>query len=1334
MYLKSLQLIGFKSFAEKTTLEFLPGVTAIVGPNGCGKSNIADSIRWVLGEQSAKALRGTEMADVIFNGTDGRKPIGLAEVSMTFAEVDPKTLSLPGVNLDFSEITIRRRVHRDGNGEYFINKTPCRLRDIQGLFMDTGIGRSSYSLMAQGQIDQILSAHPEDRRTIFEEAAGINKYKHQKKEALRKLEYTEANLVRITDIIKEVRRQIISLQRQAGKARRYKELFDQLKAADTRLGRHKYDLLHSDISGLESQIANLVRNCDGYSAQITGSEQQIADLRRSLSEIERAINEAVARDHELKSEAERHQQRLTTNAERITELEQLIDNHHRETAASEEKIRVQEELLKSLNSEFAQIDSLFAAEQIKLRAQQEAVRQVGAELARKNAAANETKSALIDLESEIAHDRNELSALDQKKKYDVVRAQQLSTERIQLDDQRRALQERLQTYNDGLAELRSTVESLRAALAAKQSELQNATSAAASAAERHQASVADASSKRARLEMLQQLFTAPDGRSTLGQILEIEPPYAAAVEAALNHAIHTILADDVDAARQLLASGLKNPSVAAPELVANAVAGSVTSPGEKEQEKEQEQEKEKEREKEDDGIRANTVVRIGDARFEPLVRSLLANVVIANDLDAALTIRADRSQLAVATLRGEFVDAHGILSAVSRSHIGEIGALSQEVAQLQDRLSEEEASRARLEQQKAGCETGLSALRADLHAKEVALASKEGELSVLATEGRDLESKIHTVVFELQSIEQQDVEEKRRRETIGNGLRESEGRQGELQQQMSAGQQAADELLADKELMNQQLTELRISVGGIEHKRRAIESQREPIAARVRDLRERIQTCASEITSYTARIQQFRAEIAESEAKITELAAARAQSQQQRIDGLQHQRAEVAAGIAHAEEELRAVRKQSSEAQSQKSALEIQLAQKRMEVQNLKDRVWQKYQVNVDDVRGDTIQITIADRGPAVTEQVPVPVDWEAIELQVTEMQSKLDAMGPVNIEAIQEYDELEERYKFLTQQHEDLLKAKDQLLQVIARINSTTKQLFSETFEKIRENFQMMYSELFGGGKANLILLDETDPLESGIEVVAKPPGKQLQSISLLSGGERALTATALLFAIYMVKPSPFCVLDELDAPLDESNINRFVRILQRFIQQSQFVIITHNKRTIGMADALYGITMEEHGVSKVVSVKFSPREEDERRATEKAREEQEDRIDGAASEQPPVSGDKGAFGVLPHEEELHNDLLEQKEQTIAPIAETAPVISENEPTLGQPAPEDIKAEVQAAVAAAAEASESVEQTVEEATPKLPAAEGEVRNGLATPDGVHADSEMGAPAEPKPQ
>ncbi|HUJ71542.1 MAG TPA: chromosome segregation protein SMC, partial [Verrucomicrobiae bacterium] len=937
MYLKSLQLIGFKSFAEKTTLEFLPGVTAIVGPNGCGKSNIADAIRWVLGEQSAKMLRGSEMADVIFSGTDGRRPINLAEVHMTFAEVDPTLLSLPGVNLDFTEVTITRRVHRDGNGEYFINKTPCRLRDIQSLFMDTGIGRSSYSLMAQGQIDQILSAHPEDRRMIFEEAAGINKYKHQKKEALRKLEYTEANLVRITDIIKEVKRQIISLQRQAGKARRYKELFDQLKALDTRLARHKFDLLRSEISNLDSHITAFATQSDELATQIAGHESQVSDLRRSLSDIDRAISEAVNRDHELKNETGRHQQRIGSNTERIAELEQIIANHHRETAASEEKIHVQEQELTRLNTEFAQIDSVLAAEQAKLRAHQSALAVLDADLSKRTTAADEAKSALIDLESHATRHRNELAALDQKKKYDVIRAERLSTERSQIEEQRRALRQRVETYNNGLTELRAAIASLRDELGRREPELASITHALSAATERRHAAVADVSQKRSRLEVLRQFFGASEGSTTLGSILEVEPQYGSAIEAALSHRLHTVLADDLDSARELLASpekrfgpgGLKNPSVAAADLVAHHPSP-IAHPAE--------------------ARRAADVVRVQDARFEPLVRSLLAKVVIVDDLDAALAVRAANPQLSIATLRGEFVDEHGILSAVSTSTIREISTLAEEVARLESETAGQTTANEQLEQKRKTLDHEFAELRSDLHAKELALAAKEGELNTLATEDRDIDSKAHTVVFELQGIEQQNTEETQRRAEILDALREAETQAAKLQQQLSAAQRAVDELHAQREQMTQQLTELRINVGGIEHQRKAIEAQREPIAARVRDLRERIQTCATETANHTMKIEQLRTEIVESEQRIGELAIARDQSQQ-RLGGLQHQQSEVATGIEHAEQELRALRKQASEAQERKSALDLQLAQKRMEVQNLKDRVWQKYQVNVEDMR-----------------------------------------------------------------------------------------------------------------------------------------------------------------------------------------------------------------------------------------------------------------------------------------------------------------------------------------------------------------------------------------------
>jgi len=1262
MYLKSLQLVGFKSFAERTELEFLPGVTAIVGPNGCGKSNVADAIRWVLGEQSAKALRGAEMADVIFSGTDGRKPIGMAEVSMTFAEVDPSTLTLPGVKLDFSEVTITRRVYRDGAGEYLINKTPCRLRDIQGMFMDTGIGRSSYSLMAQGQIDQILSAHPEDRRLIFEEAAGISKYKHQKKEALRKLEYTEANLVRLTDVIREVKRQIISLQRQAGKARRYKELFDQLKALDIRLARHKYDLLQAELAGLEAQIADCTGKTEQFTAEITGRETQIADLRRSLAEMDRAISEAVNRDHAHQSESDRHQQRIGSNTERIAEMEQLIANHHREMAGSDEKIRVQEEELARLNAEFAEIDSALAAEQAKLAAEQDVLRHLEAECSQKIVGVNTAQAALLDLESGMSRHRNELGALDHKKKHDLLRAERLSTEKLHLEDQRREMDQRRLALDAELAGLRDAVGTPRSVLTGHETDLTSLTRDLTEITAAYHASVSEVSKKAARLDVLRQMFGATDGRVTLAGILDVEPQYRVAIEAALNHALRTILADDLTSARALLAgNAVTAPEMACPRGPSNLV----------------------------EGKRAVSVVRVKDSRFESLVQSLLANIVLAGTLEEALAIRSVHPQWAVATERGEFLSEHGILSALAAGPMAEMGVLADQLAVLQQRVTELAAQKTRLEQRKVETEQTLHAVREDWHAKQVALASKEGESGVLASAQRDLESKVHTVVFELASIEQQDTEEKAQRARILETLCAAEANEGPLREQLAAARQSIDAFQARREQQSKIITELRVSVGGFQHKRQAIEVSRDPIAGRVRDLRERIQVCATEITGYTAKMEQFRQENAESEQKMAELKIAREQACQQ-MSGFQHQRAEVATGIEQAEEELRGLRQQASGAQQQKSALDIQHAQKRMEADNLKERVLQKYQVNLEELPSDTMTITVADQGPVISEQVALLTDWDAIESQVAEIQSKLDAMGPVNVEAIQEYDELEERYKFLSQQHEDLVKAKEQLLQVIAKINTTTKQLFNDTFLKVRENFQMMFTELFGGGKANLILLDENDPLESGIEIVAKPPGKQLQSITLLSGGEKTLTATALLFSIYMVKPSPFCVLDELDAPLDESNINRFVRILTRFIQQSQFVIITHNKRTIGMADALYGITMEEHGVSKVVSVKFSPREEKARKDQEKQRGLQAEQIDGAA-----VLADV----PLPHEEELRNDLLVAKEQTVAPIEEAAPVMSEIAPTLDN-TPVPMADEVKAAVAAAVEAAESVKETVAEIAP----------------------------------
>lgn len=1264
MYLKSLTLNGFKSFAEKTTLEFLPGVTAIVGPNGCGKSNIADAIRWVLGEQSAKALRGSEMADVIFNGTDGRKPVGMCEVSMTFADVDPQQLSLPGVNLDFHEVTITRRVYRDGKGEYFINKTPCRLRDIQNLFMDTGIGRSSYSLMAQGQIDQILSAHPEDRRTIFEEAAGINKYKHQKKEALRKLEYTEQNLVRLTDIIKEVKRQIISLQRQAGKARRYRELFEQLKNLETRLARHRLDELHQAITDLEQQLARVVLESETCAAEIAEREHQVAQLRQALAEIEQAIQQIVQRGHELQRDQERHQQRITSHRERIAEYEAQIHRYRLEIAASEEKILTNEQDLARLTSEAAQTDAELATAQTRLETQQAELRRIESQLAEQQRSLDEARTRLFDLENQAVRCRNELTALEQRHHQDTLRAQRLAAEKQQLEQQRQQVIAQLASQQTEVESLRTAVAQQRAACEESQAAAESAARAREQISAEQQAALHALADQRARLTVLRQYFAAPDGRDTIGQLLEVDPPFGAAIEAALNGRIHAVLVGDTATARRVLAEADRNITVTAPELWRAPIPPVDLPAG---------------------VVAATAVARVRDSRWAPLLDALLTNVVITDNLDTALALAAEHPNLTIATQQGELVAPPGLLSRLTSGHMAEISALTESCRQLDQRVSELTNRQAALQHELATLEAARDHARTTLHELELALAGKQAQWATWQSEQRDLDGKLHTVTFELQLLAEQTAGDATERERLQRAIHEAESAQQLQRAALETAQQTVAQLTNEKTTATDTLTELRVAVGGVEHRRQAIQTQRETLEVRVRELRERLAVCEREIAGAEARIGQCRAEIEESEQELAAIAVTRQQVEQQ-LGGLQHQRLEVATAIEHAEAELRAARTRAAEALQQKAGLDVALAQKNMERQNLKERVWQKYQVNLDDVPSPSITVTLADQGPVVSEKVEVPTDWDAIEQQVTELQARLDAMGPVNLDAIQEYDELEERHQFLTQQYDDLVKAKEQLLQVIAKINTTTRRLFTETFEKIRVNFQQTFTELFGGGRANLLLVDENDPLECGIEIMASPAGKQLRSISLLSGGERALTATALLFAIYMVKPSPFCVLDELDAPLDESNINRFVRILQRFVHQSQFVVITHNKRTIGMADALYGITMEEHGISKVVSVKFSSREE-----TARARATAADALDGAAVVAPTAQ---------PAMDELHNELLAHKEQSLPPIDPTTPVVPETRPVLSA-APPPVAEEVRAAVEAAVEAVGAVETTLAELTPK---------------------------------
>jgi chromosome segregation protein len=1222
MYLKNLTVLGFKSFADKTSLNFEPGVTGIVGPNGCGKSNVSDAIRWVLGEQSAKALRGGEMADVIFNGTDGRKPLGMAEVSITLGDVDEDHLRAAGVDVSYNEVTVTRRIFRDGGSEYFINKVPCRLKDIQQLFMGTGMGKTSYSILAQGHITQILSSKPEDRRLIFEEAAGITKFKAQKKESLRKLEYTEQNLLRIADLIKEVKRQIGSLQRQAGKARRYKQLAQELQHLDTQLARHQFDQLQTEIAQRQETAEKLREEIETGSATVLRCEDEILQLRERVSELEHQITGLQQRGMELKSEIDRNESRIQFNEERLAELESQNAKAIAEITQAEERRQAAIDELTSITERLAVSEAALEQHRESLQAKHEALRQVEQELRQRQDDLRKAQSEAFTAAQDLSRVRNELTALDLQKQGNIVRLEKLSAEKIQLEEERNRLEVRLEEFALNVEAEKLSVQTKRGTVEERQKRLREIQEELTQATQVQDKLLHSQSEKRSRLNVLEQLEGSHEGfsagalaarrsQSVIGSLAErirVPDHFVPAIENALGHNLQIVLTEQAESAQQILSDLTANKSgrasvaalaVQIPEAQL-AFAGDM-SPGSDTQAVQNQLAK-------GEVVHALSVVQ-AEPSVEKLVKGLLARTFIASDLPSATKqLQNGHAGCDFVTLSGDLLNRHGIYTGGYLNGAGngkapssilgrknQIAELQVALAELQEKIAEISRSKGALQGEQTELQASLQEAQTELRQQEVAIATRQGEFTALENSRRILHQKIDTVVYEIQSLAEGEREGMEKRNALQARAGECEARERSGQEQVTSLTTLLEELRQRRDTATADLNESKVSLAGEEQLLASFRHQKNNLELRIRELDQVVNLRRSECSSFLGRKEQAETEIQESRGQIDRLQHDREQVNAQVAELLSQKQAQDA-DVSAREESLREQRRHLGEIQQQRGTIEVELAQKNMSVQNLRERIQQKYHVNLDDVRSECITITMADEGPARVEtltpeemeKMGAATDWTQVAQQVEALQQRLDEMGPVNLVAIEEYEETEQRFQFLSKQHEDLVQAKAQLLEVINRINTQTREMFKETFLQIRDNFRTMFTEVFGGGKADLILVDENDVLESGIDIVAKPPGKQLQSISLLSGGEQTMVAVSLLFSIYQVKPSPFCVLDELDAPLDESNINRFIRVLQRFIGQSQFIIITHNKRTIGMADVLYGVTMEEHGVSKIVSVKF--------------------------------------------------------------------------------------------------------------------------------------------------
>jgi chromosome segregation protein len=1225
MYLKNLTVFGFKSFADKTALNFQPGVTAIVGPNGCGKSNVSDAIRWVLGEQSAKALRGGEMADVIFNGTDGRKPMGMGEVSLTLGDVDQDHLQAAGVEVNYSEVTITRRIFRDGGSEYFINKVPCRLKDIQQFFMGTGVGRTSYSILAQGHITQILSSKPEDRRMIFEEAAGITKFKAQKKESLRKLEYTEQNLLRIADLIREVKRQIGSLQRQAGKAKRYKQISLELQHLDTQLARHQFDVLQSEISERQTTAETLRSEIETGSADVLRFEDEIKQLRELLSDLEHEVAAQQQRGMELKGEMDRHESRIQFNEERLREIESQNYKALAEITQAEERCHIASSELATVEERLNVAEAALEQHRQNLSAKHEALRAVEDGLRQRQEELRQAQSEAFAAAQDLSRLRNEITALDLQKQGNIIRLEKLSAEKIQLEVERTGLEVRLLEFTASVEVEKLNVATTRGSVEQRQNRLRELqTELSASSLEQDQF-LKQQAEKHSRLTVLEQLEGSREGfdagavaalrqsRSVIGSLadrIRVPDQFVTAVENALGHNLQLVLTEQPESAQEILADLSANKSGRA-SIAALAIQ---QFQDEKQLSFVGEMAPSEKFDAAQASLQTGQIVHAmsvihAEPSVEPLLKSLLGRTFIAADLTTAtVQIQNGHAGCDFVTLTGDLLNRHGIYTGgylnggangkAPSSILGrknQILELQAELAELQKQVEEASCKRGALLSEQTELQASLQAAQTELRQQEVAIATREGEFNALNNSNRLLHQKIETVVFEVQSLAAQEQEGLQKREALTMRLNELEARERAGQERVLTLTAELEDLRQQRDAANAALTESKVALAADEQLSASFRQQSSALTLRIRELTQVVEQRRGECSSFVSRKEAAEIEMLESRSQIERLQHDRELVNVQTAELVGRKNEQEAQINAH-EENLRSQRSRLMEIQNQRGTVEIELAQKNMSVQNLREKIQQKYHLNLEDIRSECITITYADEGPAHVEtltpeqmaEAGAATDWAVVGQQVEALQKRLDELGPVNLVAIEEYEETEQRHTFLTQQHDDLVNAKTQLLEVINRINTQTREMFLTTFERIRDNFRAMFTDVFGGGKADLILEDQNDVLESGINIVARPPGKQLQGISLLSGGEQTMVAVSLMFSIFQVKPSPFCVLDELDAPLDESNINRFVRVLQRFITQSQFIIITHNKRTIGMADVLYGVTMEEHGVSKIVSVKF--------------------------------------------------------------------------------------------------------------------------------------------------
>ncbi len=1179
MYLKRIEMQGFKSFADKTVLEFKPGITTVIGPNGSGKSNISDAIRWVLGEQSMKSLRGAKSEDIIFAGTQARKSLGFAEVSIVIDNNDNK---LP---IEYSEVTVTRKIYRSGETGYFINKVPCRLKDILELFMDTGIGKDGYSIIGQGKIDEILSNKSEDRRHIFEEAAGIVKYRTRKQESEKKLEQTKLNLLRINDILAEIEANIEPLKLQSDKAKQFLDLREELKSIEV-------GLFIYNINTYKEKLEQLVKDEDIITSQKEAEDSKMEALQASKEELRQVVDDITAqienmqnigfessnKIEKINSEIGISNERIQNNnankqrleaeilevKSRIEELkEEQKQKLEKKTNLTSNKEKFEKELAEK-EAELAELSKKLSAKELEIEGKKQIVQnnidkkyEFAAEIntqdvnyenleKHKKQLKNEIDSVISELDS-TRYGKNEIS----KGFYDIESKRNIAVEKLEKSVQAKEQNmQKLKQYEDEISKLTYTQRMKQA---------------------RHQFLIETEKEKEGYNKTVKSLLVACDKDSNLNKgihgvlanLISVEKEYETAIEMCLGQALQNVVTSTEQDAKKMIEYLRSNSLGRASFLPIASVQG-----------------KKLDKLTKMDGVIgiASDLVKC-KKEYEQIILSLLGRTVVVEDMDTAIALaKKDKYSFRIVTLKGDIISSSGSISGGSlqtktvnilgRSR--EIEDLEKELKKLEKQIADKTAEKEEYASSIGDSIEETAKLEKELQEIEIIYATEKQKMVAVEENITRLENRLAKLKEEVTQTEKQKEENrllKEQKETEIQTLTQQIEELNKVIEEFALNNKDNQKYIDD---LNFDITNLKISVTSFDESESSIEEMVERISQDIKNNEQSIENknqnilaineentkLEQTITEYDAQIEQIKQEVTNSGTKVEEL-------KQERIAKNEK--------LVNTENEIQSQFSTLESLKEQIIKLDVKKTKLEQDLQQVVESLWNEYELT-----------------PNSTEEYQKPNNVATAQKQVNSLRNKIKDLGSINIDSIEEYKKTKERYDFMSEQRLDLENTASKLRKIIGDMTTTMQNQFKEKFELINKNFNEVFTELFNGGKAELILENEENILECGIDIRVQPPGKKLQNMMLLSGGEKAFTAIALLFAILKINPAPFCILDEIEAALDDVNVYRFAEYLKKFCKQTQFLVITHRKGTMEAGDSVYGVTMEENGISKLLSIKL--------------------------------------------------------------------------------------------------------------------------------------------------